>query len=222
MNNSKTQYYFYDVWDQIIRVLHWWNVLTLSFQVISGSIILIFGSELKEVTKYILVTIHFITGYMFAGGLFTRIIWLFIGPNSASWKDLLPLTLEQRKIFVDTIKYYLNRFRGSPPLYIAHNPFAGVIYAVFFLIAGITVVTGTILLNLPQEIRREFIFITLHKFGYYLIMLYIIAHVSAVFIHELVERHNIISAMVHGKKTFTEDELQILNVPNPAAEDSGK
>ena len=221
MNEAKHPYYLYPVWDPLLRVLHWWNVLTLSFQIISGSIILILGSELNEITKAVLINMHFLNGYMFAGGLFTRLIWLFIGSPTALWKDLLPLTLAQRKIFIGTIRYYISGFKGSPPLYKAHNPFAGVIYIMFFAAAGMMVITGTIMLNLPEDVRREFPLIILHRYGYYFIIFYVISHISAVFIHELVERHNIISSMVHGKKTFTEEEWRIFDDSNTTSQRGG-
>ncbi|MBI5682044.1 MAG: cytochrome b/b6 domain-containing protein [Deltaproteobacteria bacterium] len=102
MENSYQEkpYFLYTVWDPIVRVLHWWNAITLFSQIITGSIILIFGSEIHGGIRDNLVNIHSISGYMFAAGVFTRILWLFIGPPSAKWRDLLPLTSAQRKVFI--------------------------------------------------------------------------------------------------------------------------
>ena len=209
---DKPGYYFYPVWDPLLRILHWWNALTMLLQVATGSIILIILSEkLQDGAGGWLVTIHAVCGYMFAAGILTRILWLFVGSPTASWRDILPLTANQRKVLLDTLRYYISALRKTPPLYLAHNPFAGLVYAVFFLLAGGQAITGSMLLNLPPDQREQSILIDWHKAGYFLLILYAAAHVFAVFVHEWAERHGLIPAMIHGKKTFTEEEWQRLN-----------
>ena len=207
---SAQPYFFHAVWDHLLRVLHWWNAITLFSQIITGSIILIFGSEIHGGMKDNLVNVHSISGYMFAAGVLTRILWLFIGPPTARWRDLLPLTSSQRKVFMDTLRYYASALRKVPPLYLAHNPFAGIIYSIFFLAACAQVVTGVVMLNLPEELRSKSPLLIWHDAFYYFMIFYVVAHLFAVFIHELVERHGLISAMVHGSKTFKEEEWQRL------------
>jgi len=208
-------YNFYPVWDPLLRVVHWWNAVTVAFQVITGSIILIFGEEIPDALSGNLINMHSVVGYMFAAGLITRILWLFIGPPSASWRDLLPLTAGQRKVLIDTLHYYAQFLKGAPPLYMSHNPFAGLIYAVFFFLASMQVITGVVVLNTPEDLRDESALLAWHATGYILIILYIIAHISAVFIHEFVERHGIIGSMIHGSKTFTGEEWKELTSQNP-------
>lgn len=207
-------YIFHPVWDPILRGLHWWNALTLFLQIITGSIILAFGEGLREAPLGTLINIHTLFGYLFAAGLFTRILWLFIGPPTARWWDLLPLTARQRMVLMDTLRYYVSLLRGTPPLYLAHNPFAGIVYLLFFLLAGIQVVTGVVTLNTPEDLRGGSLAFGWHGIGYYLVIFYIVAHISAVFIHEWAERHGLIGAMIHGSKTFTDEEWERLNPSN--------
>lgn len=207
---ANTSYHFYPIWDPLLRALHWWNAVMVALQIVTGSIMLIFGEGIPDDMLKSLANIHGVSGYMFAAGLFARILWLFIGPATASWRDLLPLTSNQRKTITDTLHYYVSFLRGTPPLYKAHNSFAGIIYFLFFIIAVIQVVTGVIVLNMPEDLRENSPLLDWHEFGYALIILYIIAHVFAVFVHEFVERHNLISSMIHGSKTFTEEEWQKL------------
>lgn len=223
MENSYQEkpYFLYTVWDPIVRVLHWWNAITLFSQIITGSIILIFGSEIHGGIRDNLVNIHSISGYMFAAGVFTRILWLFIGPPSAKWRDLLPLTSAQRKVFMDTLRYYASALRKVPPLYLAHNPFAGIIYIFFFLAACGQVITGVVILNLPDELRNKSPLLIWHDAFYYFMVFYVVAHLFAVFIHELVERHGLISAMVHGSKTFKEEEWQKLTAARELSHKGG-
>lgn len=207
---NRTPYYFYLVWDILLRILHWWNALTMFLQITTGSIILILSKTLQDGVSGWLVSFHAICGYMFAAGLLTRILWLFIGPPTASWRDILPLTRNQLRILIDTIRYYLSAMRKPPPLYLAHNPFAGLVYAAFFVLAAGQAVIGAMLLNLPPDQRDKSILLDWHEAGYILLILYVAAHVFAVFVHEWAERHGLIAAMIHGNKTFTVEEWQEL------------
>ncbi len=56
-----------------------------------------------------------------------------------------------------------------------------------------------------------------HETVFLLILLYIIAHLVAVFIHEIAEKRGIVSAMIHGKKTFTDDERDSILEAHPLA-----
>lgn len=58
---------------------------------------------------------------------------------------------------------------------------------------------------------EETILEELHELGYWFIMFFVLAHVFAVFVHELVEPRGLISAMVHGRKTFTKEEWRELH-----------
>jgi Ni/Fe-hydrogenase 1 B-type cytochrome subunit len=208
---TEPAYLFRPVWDPLLRALHWWNALTLLFQIITGSIVLFFGGVIEGPLRQGLTNVHGFTGYMFGAGLLTRILWFFIGPPSARWRDLLPLTKTQRRVLIETLRYYAGGLRGDPPLYFAHNPFAGIVYGVFFLLASAQVVTGVITLNMPENLREGSLVFTWHGIGYYFFIFYVLAHVFAVFVHELVERHSLISAMVNGKKAFTQEEWQRLD-----------
>lgn len=220
---TESAYYFRPVWDILLRILHWWNAVILALQIVTGSVILIFGEDMHtpDNMKAGLVNIHAAFGYLFAAGIFIRIMWLFIGPHNASWRDLLPLTANQRKVLMDTLRYYASALHREPPLYAAHNPFAGIIYAVFFVLAAWQILTGSIMLNLPADLRKESIIMTLHKAGYFFIIFYAAAHVFAVFVHEWAERHGLIAAMVHGGKTFTQEEWQKLTSSEKGGEEKG-
>jgi Ni/Fe-hydrogenase 1 B-type cytochrome subunit len=195
----------------LLRALHWWNALTLFLQIVSGSIILLLGDELGAPLRGGLVNLHGFTGYLFGAGLLTRILWLFIGPGTAGWRDIMPVTGAQRRVLFATLRFYARGLSGEGPLYRAHNPFAGLVYAAFFLFAALQVVTGAITFNMPESLRDGSAAFDLHGLGYYFFILYVPAHIFAVFVHELVESHSLISAMVNGRKGFTEDEWRELD-----------
>lgn len=201
-------YIFRPVWDILLRALHWWNAVTLLVQVTLGAVITSFTKETPETFEETFLTLHTVFGYLFAAGLFTRILWLFVGPPSARWQDLLPVTKGQRRVFWETLRFYAGFFKGAPPLYRGHNPFAGVIYAAFFVAAAVQVALGSALLTMTEKERDGSVFLEIHEFFYFFIILYIFAHVFAIVVHELTERKGLISAMVHGEKSFTEEELE--------------
>lgn len=228
-SSNDNVYRFHPVWDPLLRGLHWWMAVTLLTQVALGVMIMLVGEEISEAGEETLLTLHTLFGYLFGAGLITRILWLFIcttptagGTSTAGLRDMLPISRAKRAEFLSTIRYYLGFLKGDPPLYKAHNAFAGVIYAAFFLIASVQVVTGYLLLSEEAEEHShdaielashysESILSELHEVGFFLIIGYIVAHLTAVVVHEFVERRGLISSMVNGKKSFTDEEWKKFN-----------
>ena len=201
---------FVPVWDPLLRILHWWNAAALLIQAATGVVMALGADGLAPEVKSTLVTIHAAFGYAFGAGIAVRILWLFMGPAEALWSDLLPVTKRGVRVLKETILFYLKGLRGETPLYFAHNTFAGVIYAGFFLLAIVQVVTGAVILDMAEADRGASEVLVVHGLNFLLLAFFVVAHVFAVFVHELVEKHSIISAMVHGKKAFTEEELETL------------
>lgn len=208
---SAENYCFTPVWDPVLRFLHWWNVSTMTVQVATGGIFMLAGRGLDKGLPAQLGTIHAIAGFLFGAGLVGRVFWLFVGPKTASWQDLLPLTSSQRRAIAETLRFYLRGFKGNGPLYLAHNAFAGLIYAAFFVVGAVSAASGSVLLALPDKLRGHTISKELHETCFILILGYIAAHLAAVFLHELTERHGLVAAMIHGKKTFTAVERETLD-----------
>lgn len=191
-------------------ILHWYNAFWVLCQVSLGTALLVLGDDLKGAPKDLLEDTHAVVGYALAAGILGRILWLFVGPPTARWKDFLPLTAEGRRVLVDTLKYYLSGFRRESPLYLGHNPLAGVVYLGFFILAAVQVTSGIIVLDTPEKQREGLLVMALHEAGYFLVLAYIVAHLPAVFLHEWGERHGLIGSMVHGYKTFTDEEWKKL------------
>ncbi|MCK4739621.1 MAG: cytochrome b/b6 domain-containing protein [Deltaproteobacteria bacterium] len=139
------------VWDPLLRGLHWWIALTTFIQVGVGALFMFFEDSLSEGLEDTLIDIHGVVGYLFGAGILVRILWLFIGPPTASWRDMVPIKPPQRKVFFDTIKFYLSFLRGKAPLYKAHNTFAGPIYLAFFFVAALQITSGVMLLDSHDE-----------------------------------------------------------------------
>lgn len=67
-------------------------------QFASGTILLAQGDDMSDALMKKIDIVHDYGGYAFAAGLVLRIIWLFVGPPTARWRDLLPLTSAQRPL----------------------------------------------------------------------------------------------------------------------------
>lgn len=212
--NEKT-FRFLPAWDPVLRFLHWWNAASMTAMVTMGVVFMVCGHSLPEAAKASLISMHSAVGFLFGAGVLARVLWLFIGPGTSRWTDMLPISAHHRGVFADTVRFYLRGFKGEPPLYLAHNSFAGVVYLGFFVLAVIQVVSGSVLLGLPEKMRGKAISHEMHETVFFLILLYIAAHLAAVFLHELKERHGIVSSMIHGKKTFTDDERERILEAHP-------
>jgi Ni/Fe-hydrogenase 1 B-type cytochrome subunit len=159
-----------------------------------------------------MIPYHVYCGYVLTASLIVRWIWFFTGPPLSTWKDIVPHTDAQWKTFRQTIMFYMKGFRGDPPFYVGHSPFAGPVYLTFFVIASIQTIVGLILNQVPPlpsgEREPPYLLILTHDLGFYFIMIYIVAHISAVFFHEIKENRSIVSSMINGKKVFREEELE--------------
>jgi Ni/Fe-hydrogenase 1 B-type cytochrome subunit len=203
---ADTPYYARRVWDPVLRIIHWWVAIAVLLQFALGSVILSEeGLGLSEGGEEILVTIHAIVGYAFGAGILARLLWLFLAPGSGSWRDVLPISQQQWRGLTATLKYYLGGFRGEPPFYRAHNPLAGLVYAIFFLIAATQAVTGATMFTGGEGIGETWE--EIHEIGFWLIVAFVVAHLVMVAVHEIKERRSIVSAMINGRKLFTEQEL---------------
>jgi len=207
---DRQRYNLVTAWDPVVRFLHWWSLAFMSVQLVTGAVFMIAGRGLNEAVEARLVLIHATSGFLFGGGLFARILWLFVGSQSASWRDMLPITSAQWRSIGETIRFYFRGFKGALSPSLSHNAFAGPIYAAFFVIAAVQVASGSVLIGLPDKLRDKAFSLELHETGFALILAYVGAHVLAVFIHELTERHGIVAAMIHGRKTFTESQTDEL------------
>lgn len=204
---SDTPLYARRVWDPVLRILHWWNALGVLIMIALGSVLLAEDAlGLGEAGEERLVLVHGSVGFALAAGILTRILWLFVTSGTASWRDILPLTAKQRATLTATLRYYFSGFKGEPPFYRAHNPLAGLAYAAFFVIAAAQVGTGAVLFSSEGELAEAWE--AVHEWGFFLIIAYTVVHVVMVFVHDTKEHHGLASAMIGGKKLFTEGEFQ--------------
>ena len=209
-STTDNRYILHPVWDPLLRALHWWMALAMMAQFTSGATLLALGNDMSDTLMGKIDIIHYVGGYAFAAGLALRILWLFVGPPTARWRDLLPLTSAQRRIWRETLACYLSGFRRPISPYRGHNAFAGPAYLAFFLIAVAQIALGISLSLMPDSEAMNSPLMVMHEWGFFLLLAFVIVHVALVMAHEIAGRHGLISAMIHGHKGFTESEHQAL------------
>ena len=107
------------VWDPLIRIFHWSLVVFFAIAFLTG--------EEED-------SLHVYAGYVVIGLVLFRILWGFIGPEHARFKDFV---FGPGKV----IQYLKGLASGSPQRYIGHNPAGG--YMVVLMLATLLVVTFT-------------------------------------------------------------------------------
>ena len=216
-STTDNRYILHPVWDPLLRALHWWMALAMMAQFTSGATLLALGNDMSDTLMGKIDIIHYVGGYAFAAGLVLRIIWLFVGPPPARWRDFLPLTPAQRRIWRETLFCYLSGFRRPISAYRGHNAFAGPAYLAFFLIAAAQIALGISLSLMPDSEAMHSPLMVMHEWGFFLLLAFVMVHVVLVMAHEIAGRHGLISAMIHGHKGFTESEHQALHADWDAA-----
>lgn len=218
------------VWDSTLRLTHWWNAIATLLLLVLGSVLYLRDVfKLPAAVKDTLITMHAMIGFALAAGLMIRIIFLFSGPGQANnWRDVLPHTRAQIELALRTLRYYASGFKGACPLYLAHNPLAGMAYTGFFIFASVQALSGTAMYLLgnattpayaheghfqaPPETWPPAWLVLIHDIDALLIALFILAHLAALALHDLVETRGLASSMISGKKFFSQDEIRELDL----------
>ncbi|MDX8401920.1 MAG: cytochrome b/b6 domain-containing protein [Mariprofundaceae bacterium] len=214
------------VWNGIVRITHWLNAAFVPLLLALGLLLWLRKAlGLPESTVGLLTDIHATIGFAFAASLFTRLALMLARPEGPShWRDILPAGPERRRELLATLRFYLGGLRGEPPLYFAHNALAGLAYAGFFALGVCQVGTGAAMYLPAGEVAGGALsgppkwLVALHLAGAGLVLLFVIAHLAMLALHELIETRGLASGMISGRKFFTDEELSRLG-RNPSAKE---
>jgi len=235
MDRPTTSYRAVPVWAGIVRLTHWINAIGILLLLAIGSVVALHEwLHVPDARVDQLIDIHAAIGFMVAASLLARIAYLLTGEGTGHWRDMVPHTKAQFRLAVDTVRYYLGGFKGECPLYFAHNPFAGIAYTGFFILALLQISTGAVMYLLGDASTQAYAhtlhdagadkwppewLMDLHGITALLIAAFIGAHLSALALHDIVERRGLASSMISGYKFFTDEELERLpEVQKPAEE----
>ncbi len=176
-----------NVWDPLIRVFHW---------------SLVFFFFLAFITEDDWLNIHVQSGYAIALLVGFRLFWGVVGTRHARF-----LTFVKSPAVV--FSYLKHMMTLKVPHYLGHNPVAAVMVISLIFSIALVSFTGMVIIASGGEGPLAGTFFSgwrgdwmeeVHEFFANVTLLLVFAHVSGVLISSLLERENLVKAMITGRK----------------------
>lgn len=131
------------VWDRVVRIFHWTNLLLMLGLIVIGTIILNGKSlGLSNDGKVLLKTIHVWIGYAFVINLLFRLGWAFRGRANSGWSSLVPSGSDIKAAFRDQLP---NLFNAKGHQYEGHSPLGKISISLMLLSMCLMSITGLVL-----------------------------------------------------------------------------
>ncbi|MCP4953387.1 MAG: hypothetical protein GY922_16225 [Proteobacteria bacterium] len=184
------------VWDLAVRVFHWLLVA------------LVAGLWVTATSDGDWMAVHQWLGVTVIATVFTRIVWGFVGSDTARFSSFL--------VGPKSVRRYLKRFisRRNDVAFVGHNPAGGWSVMVLLLFLVFQALTGLcsnddIFFDGPLAgvVGKDLsdVITGVHHQLFDILMLLIGAHVVAVIVHLVFKRDNLIRPMVSGVKKLKSD-----------------
>jgi Ni/Fe-hydrogenase 1 B-type cytochrome subunit len=209
------------VWDQPVRWVHWLLFVAIGVLSLTGFLVEDPVPGLAGETDWIswLKAIHKVTAYIFIALILARVIWLFQSPNRwCRWREWIPTTKARWRGIVPSLRFYLFLDREPPPV-VGHNPLAGLTYCALYVMFGVEILTGAVLLGVQGEGWARsltgwllpLISVQMIRFIHELIMWltlgFLIHHVYSATLIDREERSGLMSSIFSGFKFLPRDRL---------------
>jgi len=211
------------VWEWPVRLFHWLIagsvvLLTVTGIYIGNPFLTVHGESTHHFVMGTMKSIHWIAALIFAVSVLGRILWMFAGNPYARWSEFIPLTKLRLRGVWNTFAFYVFLKRDSPA-FVGHNPLAGLIYTVVYLLCFLMIATGLALVSASahvDSVLTSFQFLIplfgglqmarlLHHVGMWLIVGFTAHHVWSAFLIGTVERSSLIDSIFSGYKVLTPD-----------------
>ena len=183
------------VWDPFVRLFHWTLVVGFTIAYLSGDDA---------------GTIHEWSGYAVLGLVSARTVWGFIGTRYARFADFVcrPSTVR---------RYVISLLTGHPQRYLGHNPLGGMMVVALLVMLALVSVTGILALE-PSPVSAVAVVATaqangederddgdgwiseVHEALAEFTLVLVMIHIAGVLIGSLLERENLVAAMITGRK----------------------
>ncbi len=176
------------IWDLPIRLFHWALVCLIAFSWITY--------------KQGWMEWHLLSGYTILTLLLFRVIWGFIGSDTARFAFFLKSPLE-------ALRHLSHLHTREPDTEIGHNAAGGWMVLVMLGLLFTQVLTGLgsnddisvegpLATRLGKELSDQVT--SLHHLGSKLILAMIAMHILAIITYAVLKRHNLVRPMITGKK----------------------
>lgn len=183
------------VWDPLVRIFHWLLVACFAIAYLGE------GERLA---------LHLLVGSVVLGLVLFRLAWGVIGTRYARFTEFAH---PPRQV----IRHLHDLVRRKPGEHIGHTPAGGMM--IFVLLAGLLGLglSGAILYGLESsapfyasllsglDIETILFIEGLHAWLANILVLLVLLHVGGVLVESLLQRQNLIRAMVTGYKTYREE-----------------
>jgi len=183
------------VWSRWIRLAHWLLALTALGLIITG-LLLRLDIPLSTSAK----DMHAILGGLMLPALLMRLYLLFFGKGSDLFYDCEP-NLHRLAQAWGVLRYYLSLGKSPLPKWYSHNPLWGPLYLILLFFLVLVTLSGVLLLQ-GYHFIGGISLLDLHRLCCWVIAVFTLLHLPAVFAHDLSGRAGDISAMVNGYRLF--------------------
>lgn len=193
------------VWDIPTRLCHWLLVASIFYAWLAVEIL----EDMEQ---------HFRAGYTALTLILFRIIWGFVGTHYARFSSFL--------FSPQAIAAYAKSLndKGSKP-FLGHNPIGSVSVFLLIFVIGLQSVSGLFnsddyyfgALNYLASSGAEKTFSLIHEWNFDVIIVLIAMHVIAIVFYRLCKNQHLTSAMIHGRKTVSEDAVSAPHISSKSS-----
>lgn len=184
------------VYDPFLRILHWWNGLSIVLLLGTAYAAELFEKGAGEKTVWAL---HIYVGYALAAGIAARIAWGIAGPKHARFSALW-----HPRAWAGAVRM---RFAASKGF--GHDPYASAAYLLFYgallamagtglALAAVEHGTGPLTPWLFDRVALEELFEAPHEAIHVFILGFMALHIGALVVHEWRGKTPVAQAMVSG------------------------
>lgn len=179
------------VWDPLVRVFHWSLVASFAVAWLSGE-----GEALS---------LHVGAGYVIGGLILFRLLWGFVGPTHARFRDFV---FSPAQVFA----YTRDLLRRQARRYLGHNPLGGAMVVALLVMLALATVSGLAayaakegagplagVVPVGPKDKQE-VFEEVHEVLSNITLILVFFHIAGVLVSSLVHRENLVRAMITGRK----------------------
>ncbi len=176
------------IWDIPIRLFHWLLVLLIGFMWVSG--------------KQGWLEYHMLSGYAILSLLIFRVVWGFVGSDTARFLFFL-------KSPIEGLRHLLHITKREPDTEIGHNAAGGWMVVMMLALLFAQVFTG---MSANDDISVEGPLSRLvgkdwsdwatsqHHFLFNIVQIVVALHILAIVAYAILKRHDLVRPMITGKK----------------------
>ena len=214
------------VWDLVVRLTHW--VIFATILVLSATGIYIgrpFGPPSGPATQSFIMgevkVVHYWAAMAFSLAVLARMVWFFIGPRYATWKQLVPVTKRRLLDMWGTFRFY-TFIDAEPPPAVGHNALAGAAYIGVFAMYLVMIFTGFAIYGASahvDSVMRTFAWLLplmggaqsarwIHHVVMWLLLAFAVHHVYSATLMAKIEKNGTMDSIFGGYKVVPKSQLE--------------